>query len=281
MKRKALGRGLDALLPEPSSRTSVLLIDVSRIVPNPLQPRVRFPEEELAELAASIRQKGLLQPIVVRPVDDHFEIIAGERRWRAAQSAGLQQIPALVHQVADQDLLELALVENIQRSDLSPIEEAQAYRMLVDDFGLTQEEVAQRVGRSRSSVANLLRLLQLPGEIQAMVLSGELSMGHARTLVSAPRSQQISLARQTLQSGWSVRQLEERVRRTSSPSPPRITVPRPTDPNLLAAQERLERFWGTRVEIRPASDGRGTIVFHYFSEEELDRLYERFLQASP
>jgi len=241
---------------------------------------MRFPEEELAELAASIQQKGLLQPIVVRPVDDHYEIIAGERRWRAAQKAGLQQIPALVHQVADQDLLELALVENIQRSDLSPIEEAQAYRMLIDDFGLTQEEVAQRVGRSRSSVANLLRLLQLPGEIQAMVLSGELSMGHARTLVSAPRSQQISLARQTLQSGWSVRQLEERVRRTSSPSPPHITLPRATDPNLLAAQERLERLWGTRVEIRPASDGRGTIVFHYFSEEELDRLYERFLQAS-
>ncbi|GAB4229761.1 MAG: ParB/RepB/Spo0J family partition protein [Acidobacteriota bacterium] len=280
MKRQALGKGLDALLPASSGRSSPIVnVPISQVAPNPYQPRMQFPDEELETLAASIRERGLLQPIIVRPTAEGYEIIAGERRWRAAQRAGLMEIPALIKDVSEQDLLELALVENVQRADLSPIEEAQAYRLLADEFGLTQEEIAKRVGRSRSAVANLMRLLQLPAEVQAMVLAGELSMGHARALVTAPRRAQVSLARQAVQEGWSVRQMEDRVRSGAKEGRKEPRPPRPTDPNLRAAEERLEKHFLTKVEIRPNMNRGGTIVIHYYSEEELDRLYETLIST--
>lgn len=282
MRRQALGKGLDALLPGSPDRTNTIVnVPISQVVPNPYQPRMQFPDDELETLAASIRERGLLQPIIVRPTGEGYEIIAGERRWRAAQRAGLPEIPALIKDVSEQDLLELALVENVQRADLSPIEEAQAYRLLADEFGLTQEEIAKRVGRSRSAVANLMRLLQLPTEVQAMVLAGELSMGHARALVSAPRRVQVSLARQAIQEGWSVRQMEDRVRRNTPAVSKEPRPPRPTDPNLRAAEERLEKHLLTKVEIRPQSNGRGAILIHYYSEEDLDRLYETLISTRP
>ncbi len=274
IKRKALGKGLDALLPETPA-SPFRLLDVDQIRPNSMQPRVLFDDAKLEELAASIREKGLLQPVVVRPVEDGYELIAGERRWRASQRAGLAQIPALVKDVSDPESLQLALIENVQRDDLSPIEEAQAYRLMVEQFGMTQEAVAAGVGRSRASVANTLRLLQLPRVIQAMVNSGELSMGHARALLPLPSPQQIPLAREIVKQGLSVRQTERRVQNLLS----RETSGRrrrPRDPHLSAAERRLEERWQTKVEIR-SRGGSGAIVLHYHSPEELDRLFEALL----
>ncbi len=273
-KRKALGKGLDALLPETPA-SPFRLLDVDQIRPNSMQPRVLFDDAKLEELAASIREKGLLQPVVVRPVDDGYELIAGERRWRASQRAGLERIPALVKDVSDPESLQLALIENVQRDDLSPIEEAQAYRLMVEQFGMTQEAVATSVGRSRASVANTLRLLQLPKAIQAMVSSGELSMGHARALLPLSPAQQNALAREIVRQGLSVRQTERRVQKLlAREQPSRRQGPR--DPNLAAAERRLEERWQTRVEIR-SRGGAGSIVLHYHSPEELDRLFEALL----
>lgn len=275
MKRKALGKGLDALLPQSSDSTALILIDIDRIHPNPLQPRLRFELDKLDELAASIREKGVLQPIVVRPTETGYEIIAGERRWRACQRAAVHQIPAIVHDVSDQDMVELALIENIQRDDLSPIEEAQAYRLMVEQFGLTQEEVADKVARSRTAVTNTLRLLQLPKAIQEMVINRDLTMGHARALIPLSPGEQLQLARLVAAQGLSVRDTERRAQRlleTARTKPRKQTK----DPNLRAAEERLEERWHTRVEIR--QHGRkGQIVLHFDTAEELDRLFEELI----
>lgn len=277
MKRKALGKGLDALLPQAADRTSLLQLDVDRVQPNPLQPRIRFESGSLDELAASIREKGVLQPIVVRPTETGYEIIAGERRWRACQRAGVHQIPAIVLDVSDRELIELALIENIQRDDLSPIEEAQAYQLMAEQFGLTQEEIASRVGRSRVAVTNTLRLLQLPKSIQDLVIDDQLSMGHARALIPLPPREQLDLARAVIAAGLSVRDTERRAQRllksASAPTPPRVK-----DPNLRAAEDRLERSWRTRVEIRRRG-AVGTIVLHFHSPEELDRIFEALISA--
>lgn len=271
MQRKALGKGLDALLPQ-TPVSPYRLLELEQIRPNQLQPRVRFDDEKLDELAASIREKGLLQPIVVRPVEDGYELIAGERRWRACQRAGLDRVPALVKDASDPESLQLALIENVQRDDLSPIEEAQAYRLMVEQFGLTQEAVASSVGRSRTSVTNTLRLLQLPKAIQAMVINGELAMGHARAILPLPVGKLIALAREIVKRGLSVRQTEQRVQHLLAEKAPARRARR-RDPNVVAAERQLEARWLTRVEIRSRGDV-GSIVLHYHSQEELERLFE-------
>ncbi|HSR49225.1 MAG TPA: ParB/RepB/Spo0J family partition protein [Acidobacteriota bacterium] len=277
-KRKALGKGLDALLPsKPSSAggsSPLQQLPIEKIKPNAYQPRSHFSAEALDELASSIRENGLLQPIVVRPADDGYELIAGERRWRASQRAGLHRIPALIQTVSDQSMVELALVENIQREELSPIEEATAYQLLIDDFGLTQEDVAQRVSRSRSSVANTLRLLKLPQKVQEAVSAGRLSMGHARALLPLNRARQLDLAALIEKRGLSVRQVEKRVQQMLKP--PQEKPPRRKDPNIRAAEESLEDRWQAKVEIRSRGPA-GQIVIHYHDEEDLNRLYSMML----
>ncbi len=278
MKRKALGKGLDALLgAPPPPATGLTQIPIERIRPNSFQPRVQFERSALEELAASIRENGVLQPIIVRQAGGEYELVAGERRWRAAQLAELPAVPALVQDLSDEKVLEVALVENIQRAELSAIEEAQAYKLLVDEFGLEQKEIARRVGRSRVAVSNTLRLLKLPQNIQAMVVAGEVSMGHARALLSLPVKHQQSLAREVQKKGLSVRQVERRAATLLNP-PPKKT--KKVDPNTRAAAQRLEDVWKTKVEILRSGKG-GRVVLHFHSEEELERLYESLLGPKP
>jgi ParB family chromosome partitioning protein len=270
MSRKALGKGLDALLPtQPKTGAHLVEIDIDQIAPNPFQPRVQFDDERLEELAASIRQNGVLQPVVVRRAAQGYELVAGERRWRAAQKAGLPRIPALVQDLSDDAMLVRALVENIQREDLNVIEEATAYQLMVERFHLTQDEIAQRVGRSRTAVTNTLRLLRLPQPIQQAVLADQLNMGHARALLSLSKTQQLALAKETASRGLSVREVERRVQRLLNPPEPR--QPR-RDPNVAAAEHALEERLKTRVQIQRASKG-GRIVLYFYSDDELDRLY--------
>ncbi len=281
MKRKALGKGLDALLPSAgispgeSSRTLTKL-GIEEIHRNPRQPRQYFDKEKLHELAESIKANGILQPIVVRKSKDGFEIVAGERRWRAAQEAGQKQVPCIIQAVGDQEILELALIENIQRDDLSPIEEASAYKMMIDEFSLTQEEIAQKVGKSRVAVANILRLLQLPLSIQELVTEAKLAMGHARALIPLPEeSLQEQLAREIMKSDLSVRQTEIKVRNLLDQEN-RKPAPLP-DPNVAEARQKLEEHWKTRIEIT-GNDRSGKISFFYNSSEERDRIYEELLR---
>ncbi|MFQ5737624.1 MAG: ParB/RepB/Spo0J family partition protein [Acidobacteriota bacterium] len=275
MKRKVLGKGLDALLPAPASEAGWTELDLEKIHPNAFQPRLRLEPRKLDELAASIAENGVLQPIIVRQTPDGYELVAGERRWRAAQKAGLTHIPAIIHQLSDEKLLELALVENIQREDLSPIEEAHAYQLLLAEFSLSQQELARRLGRSRTALTNTLRLLKLPKQVQQWIINSELSMGQARPLIPLPRHNQLSLAREALSKGLSVRQVERRAQQLQNPSPSAPSTPL-RDPNLREAEENLEHHWRTRVEIHRRGGG-GQIRLHFHSEEELQRLYERLL----
>jgi ParB family transcriptional regulator, chromosome partitioning protein len=276
MKRQALGRGLDALLPQTlTPSTSLVELDLDQIRPNAFQPRLHFEPRKLEELAASIAENGVLQPIVVRQAEGGYEIVAGERRWRAAQKAGLEYIPALIQDVSDDKVLALALVENIQRDDLSPIEEAHAYQLLMDQFRLTQEQISQRVGRSRTAVTNTLRLLRLPRSIQEAVISGNISMGHARALIPLPVGEQIALAQEIIKKQLSVREVEGRVKRFQNPPKPRAST---KDANLRAAEQKLEEHWKARVEIRRRG-AKGQIVLHFHSPAELDRLYETLLSC--
>ncbi len=270
MKRQALGKGLDALLPKSKAVPSALIeLELDQIRRNPYQPRIHFESDKLEELAASIRENGVLQPVIVRRVDDGYELVAGERRWRAAQLAGLARIPAIVQEVSDEKLLERALVENIQRDDLNALEEATAYQLLIDQFKLTQEELAQRVGKSRTAITNTLRLLRLPPPIQQGLLGGEITMGHARALLPLPKPQQLTLSRDIVRRGLSVRQVEQMVQRLLNPPAPPKAAP---DSNTRSAAHKLEQRWKTRVDIvRNGASGR--IVFHFSSEDELDRLY--------
>lgn len=261
--------------PAQSTGTNLQWIDVDRIRPNRFQPRTRFPEEELEELAASIRSTGILQPIIVRREGPGFGLVAGERRWRAAQRAGLLKVPALVRDIPDDRLLETALIENIQRQELNPIEEARAYATLIEKLGLTQAEVAERVGRERSSIANFLRLLSISPKVQTLVEEGILTMGHARTLAGLPTHRGQELGAEIIaKRGMSVREAEAWARRhTEDPPEPR---PRPrADPNVAAAEETLQRLLGTRVRILPGRGEKGQIWIEYYSSAELDRLYNR------
>ncbi|MGQ9896734.1 MAG: ParB/RepB/Spo0J family partition protein [Acidobacteriota bacterium] len=281
--RRALGRGLSALLPEriPQSGETLLELDIERVLPNLEQPRVTFHEGKLEELAQSIREHGLLQPIVVRRLEgENFQIIAGERRWRAAQRAGLHRIPAVVREVSDGQLLELALVENIQREDLTPIEEAQAYRRMMDELGLTQEQVAVRLGKDRATVANAVRLLRLPPDIQKLVEDGSLSPGHARTLLALnSEALQRRVAETIIQRGLSVRETERFVKRVLRGEPVLAGSTHPTDPNVKFAESKLSKVLGTKVRIVGRGQG-GYIEIEYYGAEDLDRLYHRLLQLA-
>jgi len=292
MKRKALGKGLSSLIPSSivkvpapataitQSRPAEFRVEVSRIRPNPRQPRRTFDEAGLDELASSMKHQGLLQPVVVRPTTDgRFELIAGERRWRAAQRAGIHQIPAVVRDVPDEKLLELALIENLQREELNPIEEAEAYRILVDDLELTQNEIAERVGKQRTTVANALRLLNLPELVKDMVRDRRISMGHARALLALEDARAIEALAQTIVAeGLSVREVETRAKRPAGTKPRPGRPTKPIDPNVAAAESTLQRVLGTKVRI-VGSGSVGRVEVHYHSSDELDRVYRLILDA--
>lgn len=281
-QRKALGRGLSALLGTPDLESDRLReIDVDRIIPNSNQPRKSFDDSTLEELAASISTHGIVQPIVVRSLQDGvFQIVAGERRWRAAQRAGLLRVPALVREAEEHQALELALVENVQRENLNPIDEARAYQRLLSEFGVTQEDLAGRVGKSRASVANLLRLLQLPGELQQWLVEGRLSVGHAKVLLSlSGADEMIEAAREIMRENYSVRQAESLVSEPGRGKPKQKKSANGDDPNVSAALLALERALGTKVLIRQ-TNGRGRIEIHFHSREELDRLYSGLLGST-
>jgi ParB family transcriptional regulator, chromosome partitioning protein len=272
MKKKVLGRGLEALIPEvKQSEAPLNEIDIDLIQPNPSQPRLVFDEKRLEELAVSIRKNGVLQPVLVRPFNNGYQLIAGERRLSAAQRAGMLKIPAVIRDVPDENLLELALVENIQREPLNPMEEANAYQHLIETAGGTQEQMAERLGKDRSTIANSIRLLKLPQPVALLVSDGKLSPGHARALLAsnASASDMAKIAAVIIEKGWSVRETERWAKnQTSAPRLPKIQ-----DPNEAAAADRLRLALGTKVEILPKSKVTGEIRIHYYSQEELQRLY--------
>ena len=274
-KRPALGRGLSALIPDapvPAVNERSLDVDTDLLRPNQFQPRTSMDDAKIEELARSIRVNGIIQPIVVRKVDGGYEIVAGERRWRAAQRAGLLKIPVVVRDIAEERLLAVALIENIQREDLNPIEEAHAYRRLGEDYQLTQEQIAEAVGKDRSSIANYVRLLKLPQEVRASVGSGALSMGHARALLGLPDdSSQLRLARDVVAKHLSVRETEALVKKASEPV--RIKPAADKDVHTRAAEERLRFALGTRARINRKRKG-GTIEIDFGTEEELQRIFE-------
>jgi ParB family transcriptional regulator, chromosome partitioning protein len=287
-RRSGLGRGLGALIPQDiadvtSPRTGVREVPISQIEPNPYQPRSHFDEESLAGLTASIRELGVLQPILVRELGpDRYALIAGERRWRASKRAGLQFMPIIVRDVSDELTLQHALVENLHRDDLNPLEEAAAYQQLIEDFNMTQEAVAQRVGKSRSAIANLLRLFQLPPQVQRMVADGQVSAGHAKALLGTPdRSFQEALARRVVNEGLTVRQTEEAVRQRAAAGNVGSDEPVPDGgtpgsklraPGLLELEELLAEQLDTRVKINMGPK-RGRVVIEFADLEDLERIY--------
>ncbi|MBK9214552.1 MAG: ParB/RepB/Spo0J family partition protein [Chloracidobacterium sp.] len=285
MARQALGRGLSALISEDQPQTAVdpprgsSEIDIDLIEPNPQQPRKRFSEEELEGLQQSIIANGIIQPIVVRRFGGRYQIVAGERRWRASQRAGLRRIPATVKEISDEKLLEMALVENIQRQELNPIEEANAYRQLLDNIGLTQELLAERVGKPRSVIATFVRLLRLPGEVQAAIAEGGLSAGHGRALLLLDDEvMQRDIAKVAIELGLTVREIEKAVKRARSGKQQAVAAASAgadTDANVKAAETKLMRALNTGVKIRPGKKGLGgKIEIEYYSTDDLDRIYQ-------
>lgn len=289
--RKALGRGLSSLIPSSRPQPAAapqpvapaaapapgpLRVPIDSIHPNPLQPRSTFSAEGLQELAQSIRENGIIQPLVVRRHGDGYQLVAGERRLRAARMAGLHEVPVVVQDIADDRLMEITLIENIQREDLNAIEVAHAFERLHREFRLSHEQIAQRTGKDRSTVTNMLRLLRLPLEVQQLVAEQRLSMGHARALLALESAeQQVALAHKAADGALSVRQVERMVHRITTmppepPPPPRVHA----DPNVRAAIEELERVLGTRVRIVPKDDNRGRIEIEYYSQEDLARIYD-------
>jgi len=290
MARNALGRGLSALIrepepkrspesPQPPAPTGARELDIDLIEPSPRQPRTRFPEESLEELAQSIRATGLIQPVVVRPVGQRFQLIAGERRWRAAQRAGLHRIPAIVREVSDHLALEMAVVENLQREDLNPVEQARAFETLITAFGLTQEEAASRTGKDRATIANAVRLLKLDAPILALLEEGRLSAGHGRALLAFESSPaRLAAAKRAADGKLTVRALERlaarKQRRSEASQAPHA------DANTRAALEDLERELGTRVTLRPPQGRRaGQLIIEYHEDRQLYALYERLRRA--
>lgn len=275
MKKKVLGRGLGALLPEAGS-TEMLPseIDIDQIATNPDQPRMKFDEKSLNELADSIRANGVLQPVLVRRLGDSFQLVAGERRLMAAQRAGLLKVPALVRDIPDNRLLVTALIENIQREQLNPIEEAQAYQNVIEILTLTQDELAGQAGKERSTIANALRLLKLPPAVKLLVAEGQLSPGHARALLAAgiTPAEMTRAAKMMVSKGWSVRDAERWAKRSQSTS---SAAPHQEDPNVTAAADRLRLLLGTKVEIVSGHGTRkaGQIRIHFFGQEDLTRIY--------
>ena len=293
-RRSGLGRGLQALIPTEiaveGSDSMLRELPIGSLKPNPRQPRDHFDEEALASLTASVKELGVLQPVLVRPVGDEFELIAGERRWRAAKRAGLQTIPAIVRDTTDDSSLEQALVENLHREDLNALEEAAAYQQLLEDFKMTHEELAVRVGKSRAAISNTLRLFQLPPGIQRLIAEGQLSAGHARALLGTPdRAFQEALARRAVAEGWSVRAVEEAVRARGGGQPedaeqaaPAAATPgkRLRPPGLLELEELLAGFLDTRVSVT-MGPRRGKVVVEFGDLEDLERIYRRMTEGAP
>ena len=281
-QKSGLGRGLDALIPggeEAPTQNGVLLVSVDKVSPNPRQPRGTIRPEELAELTASVREHGVLQPLIVttgKPAG-HYVLIAGERRLQAARLAGLASVPVLVRQATDQQRLELAIIENVQRSDLSPLEEAEAYRQLAEDFELSHEDIAVKVGKSRVAVTNTMRLLKLPDSVKNALIERRISEGHARALLALPTSEGQSAAlRSVLAQELNVRQTEALVRKLSGEKPP-AKPKRSAPPDLAELENRLRNGLGTKVSLRSGRKG-GTLTIHYYSDEELDALMGRLLK---
>jgi ParB family transcriptional regulator, chromosome partitioning protein len=279
MQKQALGKGLGALIPDLSSlddtekkALGIIEIDLDKIVPNEYQPRKVFSDDKLQELAASIKEQGVIQPIIVQRSASGFQLIAGERRWRASRLAGLKTIPALVKEATKRELLEMALIENIQREDLNPLEAAEAYKRLQEEFKLTQEELAKRVGKERSTITNFLRLLGLPKEVKHDLATGAMSMGHAKALLSLERVRdQIQVATLIVRKGLSVRESEALASRLKNP--PKENKARQHQ-ELKAVEDKLRKSLGTKVSITSKSKG-GKIVIEYYSSEELDRILEK------
>jgi ParB family chromosome partitioning protein len=284
-RHKGLGRGLDALLgattPEAREEERLAQLPVASLRPGKYQPRTRMDEASLAELAESIRARGVIQPVLVRSVGDgQYEILAGERRWRAARLAGLEHLPAIVREVPDEAALGIGLIENIQREDLSPIEEAAGLKRLIDEFHLTHEEAARAVGRSRTGVTNLLRLLELAPAVQALLQEGRIDMGHARALLSLSKARQVEAANRIAEQGLSVREAERLVQQTTAPRASGVKPPAsPLDADSRRLQEELCDLLGTTVHLRPRSAGRGSVVIDYASLDQLEGLLERLKGA--
>ena len=312
MPRNALGKGLGALIREPQPEPStpqppqqperaavpqaagtaaavaparilvqtegLLQLDIDLIDPSPYQPRSRFREESLEELAQSIRVSGIVQPLVVRHIAQRFQLIAGERRWRAAQRAGLMRVPAVVRDVAEGTALEMTLVENLQREDLNPIEQAHAFEKLTEEFHLTQEQIAERTGKDRATVANALRLLKLEDTIKDLLEEGRLTAGHGRALLAvADGKLRLALAKRIARGGMTVRQVERIAARSQRPKT--ASLPIQHDANTKAAVEELQRTYGTRVHVRPISPGHpGQLVFEYYDSSDLTRIYEQLMR---
>lgn len=286
-RKSGLGRGLDALIPgaglpaeEWGASSGALQVPITQIERNPRQPRSRFDPQELAELATSIQSHGILQPLIVSrgEAPDRYILIAGERRLLAARQAGLTEVPVLVREVSDQQRLEMALIENVQRQDLNPLEAAEAYRQLSEDFQLSHEEIARRVGKSRTAITNTLRLLKLPEKVQEALLEGQITEGHARALLALPTvAAQEAALRAILTHDLTVRQTEELVKKMSGQRPER-KPPAPPAPEVRDLERRLQSALGTRVALKPRRKG-GTITIHYYSDEELNSLVERLLES--
>ncbi|MCX7981877.1 MAG: ParB/RepB/Spo0J family partition protein [Syntrophales bacterium] len=284
MKHKApLGKGLGALFPELEgnldSRAIYRICGIEELVPNRFQPRKDFPEQEQEELVASIKDKGIIQPIVVRPIEGAYEIIAGERRWRAAQKAGLKEVPIIIRSATDRELAEISLIENLQRADLNPIEEAQAYETLIDEFGYHQEEIATRLGKDRSTIANSLRLLRLPDQVKKAVAEKRISSGHARALLSLSSNQDILFAfKEIIARDLSVRETESLVKRLTQGKPhPKLAK---RDAQLLAYEKEFSSVLKTKVRIKAGKKG-GSIEIKFHSQEELGRLAELIIYRLP
>jgi ParB family chromosome partitioning protein len=279
--RKALGRGLGALLPTrppasltPTSEENAQHIPIDSIDANPLQPRRTFQPDRLEELAQSIRSNGIIQPLVVRHAGNRFQLVAGERRWRAAKLAGIQQVPVVIREIPDDRLLEITLIENIQREDLNPIETAVAFERMMRELVLSPEQVGQRTGKDRTTIVNLIRLLQLPDDIQQLVAERRLSAGHARCLLSLPSIQlQREVAEKSVAQGWSVRQVERVTRKMLEGRSPKHVDEVDTDPNVKAAIQEMERILGTRVRIVEKANHKGRLEIEFYSSEDLDRIY--------
>lgn len=276
MTKKALGKGLDVFLPDElglirDERWAE--IDIDQLRPNPDQPRIKFSQESLEELAASIKETGVIQPVVVVPEEDHYRIIVGERRWRAAQLAGLRKIPALIRHLSREKQLEISLIENLQREDLNPIEIARVYQRMVDELGLTHEQIASRVGKDRTSITNYLRLLSLPPKVQDYIIENKMTMGHARALASLSDAElQVSLAEMIVKRDLSVRETERLVKKWAQGK--KAKKVKKISPELLAIEEDLIRSLGTKVKIEGRAQ-KGIIKIYYFSLEDLNRLVEQ------
>jgi ParB family chromosome partitioning protein len=273
-ERRGLGKGLEALIPSPPGATEVA---VDTIVPNPRQPRQALDPQSLEELANSIREQGLVQPLVVTETDEGYQLLVGERRWRAAKLAGLEVVPVVVREVTPQQMLELALVENIQREDLNPLETASAYQQLVEEFGLTQQQVADKVGKNRATVANTLRLLKLPTEVKGSLLEGKITEGHARALLRLESARaQLQALRTILRDGLNVRQTEQMVRRMLE-KPRSRSAPAEKSPQMRALEDELRQTLGTKVNLTGGSKG-GRLVIYFYSEEELQAIYDHIVR---